>query len=394
MRFRIINAWTLILSCLTESAAWNPQPKVQSSSNRFAEKADSVHSESTRGFFQSLLEFALDSPLWKYVLVPQARKKMVDTAASNGIPWIECKDWIVKSSNDWIFSEAKVELDTSHVPAYYHKAFHAYQDGNLCWEAAWEAEIASAAVGARNFPAFGRKGEAAFRRSFQVRLDELGAVVRQNDIMVDLGCGTGMSTRWLAHHYPQASLILGLDMSPYFVEVGKMLLDIRPSSIDENGPWINSITSDDRIQYQVAPDASVDVVNLQFVAHELPSNVTVAVFREAHRILKPNGQFWFCEMDFETPGYSAQRANPLLFSLIRATEPYLDDYAEHAEEFRSELQRLFTNTKIGAATGRHFAIVATKGAINEGHSLEDLRFDERGIYVMEDTHLKVWENKA
>jgi ubiquinone/menaquinone biosynthesis C-methylase UbiE len=383
-----------LLALLPSSGAFAPnltprRPRVVFASNSYGSPRT--------GFLQSLLDLALDSPLWTYVLVPSARQKMVDTAASNGIPWMECKEWLSKTSDDW-----KQDVDISHVPSYYQKPFHAYSDGNLCWEAAWEAEIASASVGARNFPAYGRKGEDAFRQSFQVCLVEGGAILKEGAEVVDLGCGTGMSTRWLAKQYPQASRILGLDLSPYFCEIGQRLLDLHPKSIDEGGPWINAIKADDRINYQVAaaeatglPDASVDIVNLQFVAHELPAQATLEILREAHRILKPNGQLWFCEMDFETPAYAAQRANPLLFSLIRATEPYLDEYADHAQDYRDELKRLFVNTKIGAATGRHFAIVATKGSsTTEDHVLEDLRFDENGNYVVEDTHLKTWENKV
>lgn len=402
----------VVLSWLSSSEAFHLNPIVPHCTSLCATRTNVNVSQGgpRTGLLHAILNLALRSPLWKYVLVPQARQKMMDTASSNGIPWMECKEWVSKASasNDYDYDydwdwdwETCTDFDTSHVPSYYQKPFHAYENGNLCWDAAWEAEIASAAVGARNFPAHGRNGEGAFRDSFQVCLNQLGASVDDHAIIVDLGSGTGMSTRRLARQYPQASKILGLDLSPYFCEVGRRLLALQPKSLEEGGPWINSVTSDDRITYQVGaaestglPNASVDVVNLQFVAHELPATVTISIIKEAHRILKPNGQFWFCEMDFETPAYAAQRANPLLFSLIRATEPYLDDYADHSQEFRDLLQQLFTTTKVGAATGRHFAIVATKGAPTDEHTLQDFRFDENGMYTVEDTHLKVWENKV
>ena len=361
------------------------------------------------GFLQGLLDFVLASPLWKLVLVPQARQKMVDTAASNGIPWQECKEWLLAQPNAPWKDGVTLHSD-SNIPDYYKQSFHAYEEGNLCWEAAIEVEIASAAVGARNFPQYGRQGEDAFRNSFASALQtECGAYCPENGVIVDLGCGTGLSTRRLAQKYPQAKQILGIDLSPYYCKVGQFLLDMAPiPSIEEGGPWVNAIPATgnldkSRIQYQVGdatqtglPDNSVDVVNLQFVAHEMPYQVTLDVIREAHRILKPNGgQFWFCEMDFETPGYAAQRANPLLFSLIRSTEPYLDDYADHAQDIRDQLQKLFRKTIIAPATGRHFAIVATKGDDQDegAHELIDTRFDEDGVYRVEDTHLKTFENK-
>jgi len=346
------------------------------------------------GIGQWLLDQALNSPLWTFLLVPQARQKIVSTAEENGIEWNYCKAWLAANDGPW---QAKVDMDISHVPEYYKQAFHAYQDGNLCWEAALEVELASAAVGARNFPAYGKDGETAFRSSFEVALDEIGAHVRDGDVIVDLGCGTGMSTRRIARKYPQASKIIGIDLSPYFIQVGKSLLKLSPKSRQEGGEWVSTITNDARIDYRVGDaantkeqDNSVDICNLQFVAHELPHSITRDIIQEAHRILKPGGQLWFCEMDFESPGFSKQRANPLLFSLIRATEPYLDAYADHSLELRETLKNTFGHTIITSATGRHFAGIATKGG--DG-GLEDLRFDKDGNYRVEDTHLKVWENR-
>lgn len=406
----------VLLTCW--AAAWSypavvPRTGHHSSGGRLYASTPSIQppppprSAPRSGILQSLLNLALDSPFWKLVLVPQARKKMEDTASQNGIPWRECRAWIASQKGPWQEENQTIIfrniIDEKDIPDYYQRAFHAYDKGNLCWEAALEVEIASAAVGARNFPAYGRLGEDAFRKSFHAALMESGATCPKDGIMVDLGCGTGMSTRRLAQNFPQASKIVGIDQSPYFCLVGKALLDMAPiQSLEEGGPWVSAINKDNRIQYQVGnaamtglADSSVDVVVLQFVAHELPHQVTCNVFREAHRILRNGGQFWFCEMDFETPGYAAQRANPLLFSLIRSTEPYLDDYADHAQEFRYCLEQLFASTIITPATGRHFSIVATKDDTVDprNHVLKDTRFDENGEYRVEDTHLKTFENK-
>jgi len=370
-------------------------------SGRSRSRAPGLSAKNPRtGVGQWLLDVALQSPLWKHVLVPQARQKIVQTAEENGIAWNECKKWLQQQEGPW---QENVKYEATDIPEYYQKPFHAYQDGNLCWEAALEVEIASAAVGARNFPKYGQNGEEAFRDSFGVALDEIGATVPPRGTIVDLGCGTGMSTRWLAKRYPQASKILGIDLSNYFVQVGRRLLELAPQTMQSGGTWVSSVAPDVRIEYQCGDATntklssnSVDVVNLQFVAHELPNEITRNIVREAHRILKADGQLWICEMDFEAPAYAAQRANPLLFSLIRSTEPYLDEYADHSVELRECLQETFDETFITAATGRHFAVVATKKGDSSKQSegvLEDLRFDEKGSYRVEDTHLKVWENK-
>lgn len=321
---------------------------------------------------------------------------MIQTAESNGILWKKAHEWIRSE----FASELDKELDTSNVPSYYRKPFHAYQEGNLSWDAAFEVELASCAVGARNVPLEGKNGENAFRGMFEVALEQAGATFPSNGVIVDLGCSTGMSTRRLAQLWPEASQVIGIDMSPYFVEVGKKLLQLEPKSFDEGGPWVSSIQGDDRISLRVGNIqqdtglSNVDVVQLQFVAHELPPSIAQQVVDEAFRMMRPGGQLWMCEMDFEAPAYAAQRANPLLFCLIRATEPYLDEYADSAAELRQYIASKFSITKVVAATGRHYALVATKGEDKDTTGvLEDLRFNPDGTYRKEDTHLKVWENR-
>ena len=348
------------------------------------------------GFAQQFLDFALKTPLWKHILVPQARSTMVKTAESNGIPWPAAKKWLQEHTN----LPTILPSDYSY-PSYYRQAFHAYEDGNLSWDAALEVEIASAAVGARNFPRYGAQGETAFRGAFDVALTEAGAVVPHGGIVLDMGCGTGMSTRRLARKYPQAGKIQGIDLSPYFVEVGRQLLNLEPKSFEEGGTWVSTIFSDSRIEYLVGDAAdttlksrSYDVVNLQFVLHELPAEVGTSIVDEALRLLKPGGQLWISEMDFEAPAYAAQRANAMLFALIRSTEPYLDDYAESISGLFKQIQSKFSCTTVLPATGRHYALVATKGFEDQNFGLiNDLRFDADGRYRVEDTHLKVWESK-
>ena len=358
---------------------------------------------SRTGLAQTLLNLALESPLWKYLLVPQARKTIVDTAEANGIPYKKSLAWISSQHGPWNSGE---KLETGAVPSYYQKTFHSYEDGNMCWDAALEVELASCAVGARNFPAFGPRGEEAFRGAFASAFqNELEVSVPPNAVIVDLGCGTGMSTRPLARAYPQARQIIGFDLSPYFVTIGKKLLELSPSSFMEGGSWVSNIEFDERIDYRVSeanntglPDESVDVVNVQFVVHELPIEVSKQIMDEAYRILKPGGQLWVGEMDFESPGYAAQRANALLFSLIRATEPYLDVYAEGQTSLRDHIASKFSTTRVVAATGRHYALCATKHARGDNASapgtLHDDRFDKDGVYRVEDTHLQLWESKA
>lgn len=252
-----------------------------------------------------LLEAALKSPLYKAVMVPQAKSTMVKTAESNGVPWRDALSWI-QGQGPWEL--ARDEASTA-VPDYYRQPFHAYEEGNLCWEAAWEGEIASRAVGARNFPDYGADGEEAFRGAFDEALLSIGARCPAGGALVDFGCGSGVSTRRLATNFPQAASILGLDLSPHFLAVGRRLIELEPDGGGEsNRPWVNAVKADRRVDLRRAdiastglPDGCVDVVCLSLVIHELPPDATRRVCAEAYRILRPGGgQIWITEMDFDT----------------------------------------------------------------------------------------------
>mmetsp|Transcript_849 Transcript_849/g.1861 ORF Transcript_849/g.1861 Transcript_849/m.1861 type:complete len:108 (-) Transcript_849:764-1087(-) len=106
-------------------------------------------------------------------------------------------------------------------------------------------------------------------------------------------------------------------------------------------------------------------------------------------------------MDFDTEGFSKLRANPLLFALIRSTEPYLDVYADYQTSRIGDQPALahdlsevgFGEVKLAAATGRHFALVATKAADDASPRARCRIIDRRRETAKADTHLKTWEAK-
>lgn len=362
----------------------------------------------------AVLRYLFDTPLFRSVVVPQARATMVRTAEANGIRWLDALRWVRDEAGPAWTDDALGRRPP--LPEYYVARFHAYDEGNLCWQAAFEQEIASKAVGARNFPESGERGEEIFRASFDTALDALGAHVPDGALIVDLGCGTGTSTRRLAGRFPQASALVGFDLSPHMVAVGRRLLELAPlgklgePAAERRGPgvWIEAVPSDVRVRLRCADlaalpllDGSADVVAVSFLIHELPPATTRDCFREAARALKQGGQLWVSEMDFESEPYMALRRNPLLYSLVRSTEPYLDEYADWQTEgglCADLLAAGFGPIRLGAATGRHFALVATKLPADERASAdawsEPLIDDRRETTAKVDTHLRTWQVKA
>ena len=63
-------------------------------------------------------------------------------------------------------------------------------------------------MGVRNFPAYGKGGEQHMRMRHEAATLRMGATVPAGGSIVDLGCGTGTSSRRLAALFPQVLKLL------------------------------------------------------------------------------------------------------------------------------------------------------------------------------------------
>ena len=72
-------------------------------------------------------------------------------------------------------------------------------------------------------------------------------------------------------------------------------------------------------------------------------------------------------MDPSAPGYIKLMNNPMLFAVLKSTEPYLGDYFEEVAPALPALlaESGFSVVRTGAATGRHMAVVAVKGGSSD-----------------------------
>ena len=211
------------------------------------------------GLGASLVNLVMNSPLY-YPIVNNARQTMVKTAEEAGIAWSKTADSMQKRLEEYDFETKLISImNEEHAPEgewpdYYTSKFHGYKEGNLCTEAAIEQEIAGKAVGARNFPAEGIRGEEALRGSYDREIATLlgdQIFARDMDTIVDFGCGTGTSTRRLAKLFPWAKKVVGLDFSPYMIGVGRFLLE--PNNGLEQGEWVEDIQKEDRVVLKCVP---------------------------------------------------------------------------------------------------------------------------------------------
>ncbi|MBE9041526.1 methyltransferase domain-containing protein [Oscillatoriales cyanobacterium LEGE 11467] len=251
------------------------------------------------------------------VMKHQARQVLIKTAEKNGIPWRQtCQELEasgVKNTYD------KIANPQIAYPDYYRVPFHAYDDGNLCWKAAFEAESATKSMALRVWPKEELTWEAAqekLRSSFHQVLAKHHTTPARD--ILDIGCSVGISTLALHRYYSSTQTLpvrtVGLDLSPYMLAVAQKR--------DENGKiaqWKHG-----KAEETDFADNSFDVVTLQFVIHELPRRATGEIFQEVLRILRPGGTIAIVDNNPKSP--VIQNLPPALFVLMKSTEPWSDDY--------------------------------------------------------------------
>jgi len=273
----------------------------------------------------------------------QARTMMIKRAERIGVPWT--KQVKELSQLDWGTGLEKVQNPELVYPEYYVRSFHAYESGNLSWEAAWEVEVAAYAVHAGVWKDAGSQGDARLRQSF---FDILTSQIStQPQDILDLGCSVGMSTFALQDAYPQAK-ITGLDLSPYFLAVAQYQSQQRQKSIQ----WVHAAAESTGL-----PEASFDLVSIFLMCHELPQSATMQILREARRVLRPGGHLAIMDMNPKSEIYI--KMPPYILTLLKSTEPYLDEYFALDIE-QALVEAGFTAPTITFNTPRHRTVISQK----------------------------------
>jgi SAM-dependent methyltransferase len=290
-------------------------------------------------------------PLYK-LMKYQARQVLIKTAEKHGIPWRQ-------KVAEWEASDVQQRLATlSHpsitYPDYYTLPFHAYREGNLCWQAAFEAESATYAMALRVWPKESLSGSEAqerLRSSFHQVLAEYGPKTVTK--ILDVGCSVGISTLTLHRYYqqqqPHLVQTVGLDLSPYMLAVAQ-----ARDTEQEIAAWLHARAEDTGL-----PACSFDLVALQFVTHELPRTAAQAIFQEALHLLRPGGCLAIVDNNPKSP--VIQNLPPVLFTLMKSTEPWSDDY--YTFNIEDALEAIgFESIITVASDPRHRTIVARKSA--------------------------------
>ncbi|XP_010279097.1 PREDICTED: uncharacterized protein LOC104613100 isoform X1 [Nelumbo nucifera] len=249
-----------------------------------------------------------------------ARQVLISTAEKTNIPWRKMTEEILDSE---VYKELDSIQDSSVVyPDYYLNPFHAYDEGNLSWLAAAEAEAATMSIAKRAVPHTSSVDEAyeIVRGNWLQAIEQYYLQHSSNPMMkdiLDVGCSVGVSTRFLADKFPRAK-VTGLDLSPYFLAVAQFKEKERAP---RKNPirWVHA-----NGEATGLPSESFDLVSLAYVLHECPRRAIIGLVKEAFRLLRPGGMIALT--DNSPKSKIIQELSPVLFTLMKSTEPFLDEY--------------------------------------------------------------------
>lgn len=301
----------------------------------------------------------------------RARDMMIKRAESIGVSWRQ--EVATLKARNWSADLAAVQNPDLQYPDYYVTSFHAYEEGNLGWEPALEVEVAAYAVHARIWPEAGSAGDSQLRQSYHNMLKPQLPETPKD--IVDFGCSVGMSTFALQSTFPEANLT-GVDLSPYFLAVAKYQaeqrgwgLGIRDQGWGKDGeergeiqqPTANSQNFSAPTWVHAAaeatglPAAAYDLVSACLVFHELPQSAAIAIIQEARRLLRPGGHLAIMDMNPRSEVFA--KMPPYILTLLKSTEPYLDQY------FALDIEQViydagFERPTIACNSPRHRTIVA------------------------------------
>ncbi|PSB57731.1 class I SAM-dependent methyltransferase [Chamaesiphon polymorphus] len=257
-------------------------------------------------------------PLAKFAK-DRARNLIIKRAEAIGVAWrdevkfLRSRGGSEAFSPQWEADLAQITNPALKYPEYYLTSFHAYDRGNMSWDAAMEVEVAAYSVHAKIFAETGKTGDAQLRQSYHDLVTQ--ALATPPERILDIGCSVGMSTFAMQEVYPQAHLT-GVDLSPYFLSIANYRAQQQQA---QQINWVHAAGEATGL-----PAQSYDLVSLFLICHELPQTATRQIFQEAKRLLKPGGHIAIMDMNPESEIYSQMA--PYILTLLKSTEPYLDRY--------------------------------------------------------------------
>ena len=255
----------------------------------------------------------------RFSIKENARNWFVNRAIQKGIPWNELYQDSVKNHEQIEYFKEKTENRYLEYPTYFLRPFHGYDDGNMNWKAAHEAEAATLSIGAGywdNIDPYSAQEWLRGNISENIKSYIKEGHVIQPEIILDVGCSIGVSTEYLYNQFENIKGINGIDLSPYFIGVAKYRANKNKLNIDyfhglaENTPYLEN---------------QFNLITCNFLFHELPEKAANEILDELYRILSYDGVLAIIDMD---PSHLDKQLknNPFRKWAFESTEPHIYNY--------------------------------------------------------------------
>jgi SAM-dependent methyltransferase len=178
------------------------------------------------------------------------------------------------------------------------------------------------------------------------------AELQPGDVVLDLGSGGGIDCFLAAKRVGPTGRVIGLDMTPDMIKLAR-----------RNAKKLGATNVDFRygeMEEMPLPDASVDVIISNCVINLSPDKD--AVFREAHRVLRPGGRLSVSDIviDGDLPQFIRSRLDAWAGCIAGALDErvYLDKIQAAGFERVEVLSRDYNEIDAGADWGEVQVIVA------------------------------------
>jgi ubiquinone/menaquinone biosynthesis C-methylase UbiE len=277
------------------------------------------------GLAQGLIEgaFAI-KPLYN-LAAKGARTKIIAQADAIGVKWEERTNNYARNAATLETLKDKLTDNMVLYPSYFLREFHAYKEGNMGWQCAYEVESAAQSVHAAIYTpsrdVLEADGDAKLRAGFhRCMLEAFQKCQFKPKKVLDVGCSTGLSTLALASTFPDAEVV-GLDLSPYFLSVAQF--DTQNDHTDKRISYVHGLAEATPLQ-----EGDVDLYTASLVSHELPASATRAMIVEAFRVLPSGGAVAIMDMDPNSAAFQKVASNPFAFTAFKSTEPWLQEYMQ------------------------------------------------------------------
>lgn len=257
------------------------------------------------------------SPLWNTVSSAfrrSARDFFVGRAESRGIEWTAMRSKWQLTFQELDECRIAIEDEAVELPDYFCQPFHGYDDGNICWQAAYELEAATLCMSSTYWPDMSAADGAARMRSnfcnhVQTYIDKTKS--RQPRQLLDMGCGMGISTTTTMDSVASLERGVGVDLSSKFLAVGREAFKGR-SDVEL---WFGNVE-------ETALTEKFDLVTICFVLHEMPASAAQRVLNEAYRCLGAGCVVAILDLD------QSRLSNMLGYRRFAffATEPHVREY--------------------------------------------------------------------